>query len=237
MDAVNQITSECFNAVAQLREIEGPSVAPETVHQRVRDYVDSMRSRAREQGVLQRDADDIAYALVALIDEVALSRSGPLASYWMGQPLQLSYFNENVAGEGFFRRLEEIRRGGRRIEALRVYYQCLLLGFQGKYGIRGGDLELMRLMEAIRPEIERQMDPVDTLSPAADPPDEPLVRATRRNPFLWVALALFAVAIGVFIGLKVTLDAKVGRLADRVEELNGVGADGLARRPPPGGVE
>jgi type VI secretion system protein ImpK len=220
LDAVNQITAECFNALAQLREVEGGMRSPELVHRRIKDYIDAMRTRARDQGIAQRDADDMAYAIVALIDEVALSRPEPLGSYWMSQPLQLAYFNENVAGEGFFQRLDEIRRHGKRTDALRVYYQCLLLGFQGKYSIRGGDLELMRLTDAIKPEIERSMDPVDALSPAADPPDEPLVKSSQRNPFLWVALGLFAVAIAVFVGLKLTLDRRVADLADRVEELN-----------------
>jgi type VI secretion system protein ImpK len=220
VDALNQITAECFNAIAQLREVEGRSMAPEIVHQRLCDYVDAMRAKAREQGISQRDADDIAYAIVALVDEVAIGRPEPIGGFWLSQPLQMKYFNENVAGEGFFRKLDEIRKAGRRTDALRIYYQCLLLGFQGRYSIRGGDLELMRIMDSIRPEIERQMDPVEGLSPAADPPDEPLVRSSQRNPFLWVALGLFAVAIAVFIGLKVTLDRKVADLSDRVEELN-----------------
>jgi type VI secretion system protein ImpK len=220
MDAVNQITAECFNAVAQLREVEGPYVSPDLVHNRLCGYVDAMRARARENGVSQRDADDMAYAIVALIDEVALSRPEPLAGYWMNNSLQLKYFNENVAGEGFFTRLADIRKQGRRVDALRVYYQCLLLGFQGKHSIRGGDLELMRLMDSIRPEIQKQMDPVDALSPAGDPPDEPLVRSSQRNPFLWVALGVCAIAIAVFVGLKLSLNRQVSGLVDRVEEIN-----------------
>lgn len=220
MDAVNQLTAECFNALAQLRELDGPVRSPELIHKRLCEYVDSMRTRAREQGIPQRDADDIAYAIVALADEVALGRPEPLASYWMSQPLQLQYFDENLAGEGFFKRLDDIRRHGRRPDALRVYYQCLLLGFQGKYSIRGGDLELMKVIDQIKPEVERQLDPADVLSPAGDPPDEPLVRSSQRNPFLWVALGLVAVAIAVFVGLKLSLDRSVSKLADRVEELN-----------------
>ncbi len=220
MDAVNQLTAECFNAIAQLREIEGPSRTPDLVQRRLRDYVDTMRGRAREQGISERDATDMAYAIVALMDEVALSRPEPLRSHWENQSLQYHYFNETRSGELFFTRLDEIRKGGRRLDTLRVYYQCLLLGFQGKYSIRGGDLELMRIIESLRPEIERQMEPADTLSPAGDPPDEPLVRSSQRNPFLWVALGLFAVAIAVFIGLKVSLDHRVSGLKDRVEELN-----------------
>lgn len=220
MDTVNQITSECFNAINQLRELDGPITAPDMIHSRLRGYVDAMRERARDANLAQRDADDMAYAIVALIDEIAMGKPEPLRGYWMTQQLQLLYFNENLAGEGFFARLQELRRDGRRHDVLRVYYQCLLLGFQGRYSIRGGDLELMRMVDSLRPEIERHVEPPDPLSPAADAPDEPLVRASSRNTFLWVALGLFAVAIAVFIGLRVSLDRKVTDLADRVEELN-----------------
>jgi type VI secretion system protein ImpK len=220
MDVVNQITAECFNALSQLRELEGPGVAPEAIHDRLSGYVEAARERARELGLAQRDADDIAYALVALIDEVAMGKPEPLRSYWMTQALQLRLFNENLAGEGFFTRLQELRRDQRRTDVLRVYYLCLLLGFQGKYAVRGGDLELMRLIDSLRPEIERQVEAPDPLAPAGLAPDTAELQRGRRNPLLWVALGVCALAIAVFIGLRVSLDKSVGDLSDRVEELN-----------------
>jgi type VI secretion system protein ImpK len=219
VDSLNQITADCFNAVSQLRELEA-ATAPELIHRRMQSYVDAMRARARDQGMPQRDADDIAYAIAALIDEIALGKAEPLAGYWSAQPLQLHYFDENRAGEGFFLRLEELRRDSRRIDVLRAYYQCLLFGFQGKFSMRGGELELMRLTDLLRTEIERQVERPDYLSPAGEPPDEPLIRDSRRNPFLWAALCVFAVAIAVFIGLRLSLNSHVSSLVDRVEELN-----------------
>ncbi len=172
MDRINEITSECFIALSQLRELDGGAIAPEAVHGRLKGFVDALRAKAREQGQSGKEADDIAYAIVALADEVAMGKPEPLRGYWMGQPLQLVFFNETLAGEGFFTRLAEIRRDPRRADTLRVYYQCLLFGFQGKYSIRGGDLELMRLIDSMRPEIERQIEP----------PDSPVAgrRASRR---------------------------------------------------------
>src|ERR1043165_3952206 len=144
-------------------------------------------SLAREQGMPERDANDIAYAIVALCDEIAVDKPEPMHSFWIGKQLQYKFFDDQLAGEGFFNRLQELRRDGRRADVLRVYYQCLLLGFQGKYSIRGG-------------------------AAAA----EPLVRASKRNPFLWIALGVFAVAIAVFIGLRVSLDRQVAEISDRV---------------------
>lgn len=219
MDNVNKITAECFHALAQLREIDGPTASPEIIYNRLAGYVEALRERARDEGMSQRDADDVCYAVVALIDEVAQSKPEPLRGYWMSRPLQLRYFNENLAGEGFFNKLTELRRDLRRSDVLRVYYQCLLLGFQGKYTIRGGDLELMKIIESVKPEVEKHIEPPDPLAPSGEPPDEAQVRAGQRNPFLWVALGVFAVGIAVFIGLRLSLDRKVADLSARVEEL------------------
>ena len=220
MDKLNKVTSDCFNALRQLRELEGPIRSPDTIHERLRGFIEAMRETAREENMPQRDADDIAYAIVALADEIAMGKPEPLRGFWMDRMLQLQLFNESLAGEGFFTRLQQVRRDGRRQEVMRAYYQCLLFGFQGKYSIRGGELELMKLIDTLRPEVERTIEIPDVLSPAGDPPDEPMVRPGQKNLFLWIALGVFAVAIAVFIGLRVNLDRQVSGLADRVEQLN-----------------
>jgi type VI secretion system protein ImpK len=219
MDTVNKITAECFNAIGQLRALDGPVASPELIHRRLRGFVDKARASAREAALSQADADDIVYPIVALIDEVAMDRA-ELRSYWAGQALQLQLFGENLAGQNFFTKLQQIRRDGRKPDLLRVYYQCLLLGFQGRYSVRGGDLELLQLIDALRPEVERSVDAPDPLSPAGAPPDEAVLKSSNRNPLLWVALGICALALVVFIGLKVSLDRQVSKLADRVEELN-----------------
>ena len=220
MDVVNQITSECFNAITRMREMDGAGSSPELIHERLIGFVDAMRDKARELGMAQRDSDDIAYAIVALLDEVAIDRGEPVRGFWMSRPLQLHFFHENLAGEGFFQKLQEMRRDTRRTDVVRVYYQCLLLGFQGQYAIRGGEIELLRLIDSLRPEVEKQMEVPDILSPNGEPPDEPLVRSSRRNPFLWIALGVFAVAITVFILMRVSLDHQVNEIRDRVEQIN-----------------
>ena len=139
MDKINQITSDCFIALSQLRELDAPAASPELVHERLRGFVDTMRQRAREESLSTQDADDLAYAIVALADEIAMGKPEPMRGFWMGQPLQLAFFNETLAGEGFFTRLQELRRDARRAGVLRVYYQCLLLGFQGCRAARHDD--------------------------------------------------------------------------------------------------
>jgi type VI secretion system protein ImpK len=193
METVDEVTSECFNALNQLREHDGPVASPDLIHQRLCGFIDGVKQRARQHGIADRDAQDMIYALVALADEIALSKPEPLRGAWVVHPLQMQYFNENLAGEGFFERMDD--------------------------AIRGGELELMRIVESVRADVEAGMDHPEELSPNGEPPDEPMVQHGGRNPFLWVSLGIFAIAIAVFVGLKVSLDGKANDLAERVEEL------------------
>jgi type VI secretion system protein ImpK len=219
MDLVSDLTSECFSAIGRLRALDEPVASPETVHARLLAFVETFKERARRAGVAEKDTQDMAYALVALMDEAALRAPEPLRGYWMNQPLQLHYFHENVAGEGFFTRLDSILADGRRLAVLRVYQLCLLFGFQGKYGFPGGEVDLMRIAESVRNLMQRNQEEPGALSPAGEAPDEPLVRSGSRNLFLWVSLGIFALALAVFVGLRLSFDRQVGDLAGRVDEI------------------
>ncbi|HJX52336.1 MAG TPA: DotU family type IV/VI secretion system protein [Polyangia bacterium] len=219
MDIVSDLTSECFTAIGRLRALEEPVASPEAVHGQLRAFVDTFKQRARKAGLPEKDAQDIAYALVALADEVALRAPEPLRGYWMNQPLQLHYFGENVAGEGFFTRLDSLLADGRRLAVLRVYQLCLLFGFQGKYGFPGGEVELMRIAETVRTQVERNQEVPSALSPAGEAPDEPLLRSAGRNLLLWASLGILALALAVFVGLRVSFDRQVGDLSSRVDEI------------------
>lgn len=220
MDAIGELTAPCFNALARLRDAEDVTAPPATVQQRLRGYIDEARAKGRQFGISDRDLGDIIYALVALTDEVALSKPEPLRGHWIGSALQMQYFNENTAGEGFFARLQALRGDRRRADVLRVYYLCLLFGFQGQYSIKGGEAELLRLLEGLRTDVEAEAEIPADLSPAGLPPDEPLSRGSSRNVLLYIALGVFAAAIAVFVGLRLSLNGLVGDVADRVDQLS-----------------
>ena len=218
-EIIQELTGECFGAIARLRELDGPVPSPETAHARMRGFIEALKNRARTHGVPDRDTQDIIYAIVATCDEVAINTPEPLRSYWMNQQLQLHYFGENIAGEGFFARLQALLSDGRRIEVLRVYHLCLLFGFQGKYGFPGGDVELMRIADGVRNVLERNLEIPDEMAPAGEPPDEPMVRRAGSNLMLWVSLGIFALALAVFVGLRVSFDQQVADVTARVDKL------------------
>lgn len=222
MDRINGVTGECFNALAQLRQLDESALpSPEALHRKMRGFVDAMMQRAAQAGFSREDVNDIAYAVVALADEVALSKSETMRQFWDGQQLQLQYFQENVAGEGFFTRLEAIRRDPRRREVLRVYALALLFGFQGRYRVRGGELELMNLSDELQRLLAGAREhESETLSPQGEPPE--LARAGRggKEVLLYAAAGVVGGALALVLILRIWLGSSVSSVVERISAAN-----------------
>src|SRR3712207_4975220 len=107
MERINEVTQDCFAALLHLRQAEAHALpAPELLHSRLKTLIDEMAQRASEKRFGHQDAQDITYAVVALADEICLNKPEPVRDYWMGNMLQFHYFQENLAGDGFFHRLQ-----------------------------------------------------------------------------------------------------------------------------------
>jgi type VI secretion system protein ImpK len=222
MDRTDEVTKDCFNALNQIRHLDETLLpAPEVLNERLRRFIDVMFQRATAMGFGREDANDIGYAVVALADEVVLGKSESIRQYWLGNLLQQHYYDENIAGEAFFTRLDAIRRDPRRHEVLKVYTLALLFGFQGQYQVRGGELELMNLIDGLQRELTRvQKFESETLSPHGDRPAETLSRGGRSGPLLWIAAAAAGLAIVLFLGLRVAIGASAGAVVDRVTQMS-----------------
>src|SRR5262249_3660087 len=126
MDRVHAATQYCFGAITQIRRLEASSLpAPELLQQRLCGFIEQMEAQLKESGFKNQDGEDIRCGVVALADEVALNAGEPIASYWMTNLLQFKSFRENTAGDGFFTRLEALRRDPHRHEVLKLYTLCL----------------------------------------------------------------------------------------------------------------
>jgi type VI secretion system protein ImpK len=222
MDRINGVTGECFNAIAQLRQLDESALpAPEALHRRMRGFVDAMMQRAAQAGFSREDVNDIAYAVVALVDEVALSKGEGVRQFWVGQQLQLLYFQENVAGEGFFTRLATIQRDPRRHEVLRVYALALLFGFQGRYRVRGGELELMNLADELQRTLGRsRAHDAETLSPQGEPPEVRRAGGRGKELLLYAAGGAVAAALALVLVLRIWLGSSVSSVVERISAAN-----------------
>ncbi|HLM43255.1 MAG TPA: DotU family type IV/VI secretion system protein, partial [Myxococcaceae bacterium] len=212
-------TKDCFDAAIHLRGSDASAVPPpETLHHRLRGVVDEMMRRAAVLGFSHQDAQDMAYAMVALIDEVVLGRPEEYRQFWSSNPLQLHYFNENVAGDGFFARLNSVRKDPHRAEVLQVYYLCMLFGFQGRYRIRGGELELMTLIDSVQKDLERAKPfDYDVLSPHGERPTESMLTGKRRLSPMVISLGAMMLALLVYGGLMLGLEGNVDTFLNEIK--------------------
>jgi type VI secretion system protein ImpK len=112
----------------------------------------------RKAKTLKFEPEDIAdarFALAAFVDEAILRSRWSGKEQWADNPLQLQLFETYVAGEIFFEKLETLRtRGETAVEVLEIYYLCLTLGFEGKYGIEGAE-RLTALAKIVHDELRR----------------------------------------------------------------------------------
>jgi type VI secretion system protein ImpK len=222
VDRVTEIARDCLNALSQIREAgEGELPAPEVLHARLRALVDDALHRAAAVGLGREEANDVVYPLVALADEVVLGKgSDELRGFWSAQPLQLLFFNENVAGEAFFTRLEAVRRDPRRAELLRAYYLTLAFGFQGRYRVRGGELELMALVDSVARDLARGRSvDVENLSPAGERPAQGIGRVGRTGLFLWIAGGALGLALVLYLGLRISLASGTSAVVDHISAI------------------
>lgn len=219
MERVNEVTRDAFNALIQIRNLgEDAYVAPEMLYQRFIAFIEELRQRAYQSGIPERDIHDIMYAIVALADEIAMRSSTAIRDFWMQNPLQLHYFNENLAGENFFHRLDYILADPSRQDALRVYYYCLMFGFQGRYAVRGGELELAAIQRRVHDALGPAMRP-EPMSKRHQRPRERISRRSQAYITVWVGLFAVLFSLALIIVLRTALNKQTETLIRRIDQL------------------
>jgi type VI secretion system protein ImpK len=220
VDRIDELCTECFNAVISLKRVEEASTqSPQALQQEMRRQLDSMSERGRRLGFPHQDIQDMTYAIVALVDEIALRGPPRLSQWWMGSMLQVAYFDENRAGEGFFRRMDAARSAGRS-DTLRVYYLCLLMGFMGQYATRGGEMELGKVTNAVRDAVVRGgLDEPEALSPRGDRPQEAATAPEKNLRWFWLPVIGVGVAVVLFVVFSAVSAARASSFVSYLESL------------------
>ncbi len=137
---------------------------------------------------------------------------------WADRPLQLEYFGEHMAGERFFDLLDRIRKkGARKADPLEVFCMSLILGFQGKYKLRGRE-ELDNLIRDIVQETNNYRGRSSSLAPHWQIPEEPVERPPSIIP-RWVlvtGVASLVLVIALFIILALWLNSDAAEAGSRM---------------------
>ncbi|HEX8789699.1 MAG TPA: type IVB secretion system protein IcmH/DotU [Polyangiaceae bacterium] len=201
--------------LASARELPPPDV----LQRRISTLFDQMHTKCREAGFTDDDVNDAKYAIAAYADEQIFRSQWPGKHQWMGQPLQYLYFRENTAGEGFFRRMARLQTQPQRAHVLEIYYLCLCLGFQGQYAVRGGE-GIGPIVSQVAMQLGAAGGSGEVISPHGEPREALRGLIRREGPLVTLSIVFFAVAVVLFIVLKIVLAASVTSAARDLEKAN-----------------
>ncbi|MFZ1470517.1 MAG: type IVB secretion system protein IcmH/DotU, partial [Paracoccaceae bacterium] len=201
--------------IAPELERAAPPGQPDVLRQRLNGSLIDARDAAVALGQPLTRANQAAWFVAALVDDIALNTPWGGHSDWPRQPLVTALSGEVDAGTRFFKHLEElVAHPSRDPDLLELAYTCLGLGFRGQYRPQGPTGEAT--ITALRGQIARLLRNVDTLaaplSPHADGvkvPDEPRRFAVPLWTVWLVALALTA---GIYTLLSLQLGDKAEQL-------------------------
>lgn len=193
-------------------------------------------SQAKKNDLLVEDILAVKYALTAFIDEKMKNllkegknklQSNPDikdidASAFEDQlemysPLQIDFFGEHSAGEGFFNKLSMLRQEAN-INVIEIYYLCLQLGFEGDYRFIGKD-KLTALKVDVRAQIDGlNKNKIQSLSVDVLPKDGLFVKVSKSLPS-WVFAAIFSSCVIVmYISFSLAIESSSSKSLKRIND-------------------
>ena len=212
---------------------------PEVMRTRLLDELVRARDAAMAAGSSLERADQAAWAVAALLDDLALNTPWGGTSAWPRQPLVVMLRGDVDSGTQFFSRLDELERHPNRDpEMLELQYYCLALGFRGKYRVpgRAGD----RSLNAVRVAAARFLRNADAEDAALSPNWKGVLASDEPQRFIvpvWVmAMAAAVVAAATYIGLSTVLSSQAVELSALVRALPPPSRGDIARAAPKAGA-
>ncbi|MBN2243168.1 MAG: type IVB secretion system protein IcmH/DotU [Acidobacteria bacterium] len=208
-----ELSDDILLLVLNFRE-RSDSMDFNTLHGGFLTLFEDFGRKAKAHKFEPENINDARFALAAFVDEAVLRSHWPGKEQWADNPLQLQLFETYVAGEIFFEKLEAIRtRGEPAVEVLEIYYLCLTLGFEGKYGIEGSE-RLAALAKMLHDELGRfrPMNP-EGVSPHWKVVDGPAHESSRVPRWLlYSSAAVIAACILIYLVFFIGIRSAAGDL-------------------------
>jgi type VI secretion system protein ImpK len=192
-----------------------PPANAEALRLRMQENLIDARDSAVGMGVPMTRANQAAWFVAALVDDIALNTPWGGHSGWPRQPLVTGLSGEVDAGTKFFDRLEELLRyPNPDPEMLELGFHCLNLGFRGKYRVEGrtGDAAILALRSAIARAIRNPEAEAAELSPHWQGVIAPDEKPRFAVPLWTIGLAAVAIITALYVGLGIQLSNKATQL-------------------------
>lgn len=208
--------------LAPLLRSPTPPADPESLRSRLQAELDRYREVVRNAGCDPTAADQAAWALAALLDDIVLNTPWGAASAWGRRSLVASIWSETDAGERFFEALARLQQQpARNRQVLEIFHRCLAMSFEGRYRIArsndGGVESVRRGVARVLAELAGPQDP--TLAPHWQGVAVAARQASSLVPPWVIATATVALLLAVFTGFRYRLSEYTGQLAPLVAGL------------------
>lgn len=193
--------------------------SPDHLRTRLHHLFHQADETAKTGGISSDALTHARYAVAAYLDEMIINSRWTHREQWAAKPLQYDLFGENVAGEGFFKRLETIRRAlPLNVDLLEVYALCLIFGFEGQYRVHERE-RLRGLIDDVTREVQAKRGDVPVLSPRGTRPEE-LMELVKRELPVWVVLVTSAgIVLLVYMALSFLITQDAGSVLDQLKKL------------------
>ena len=201
-----------------LKDAKDPG-SPEHLRTRLQHLFHVADEVSKSSGVSSDAHVHARYAVAAYIDEMIINSRWAHREQWAARPLQYDFFGEYVAGEGFFKRLETIRRSlPLNADLLEVYALCLILGFEGQYRVHERE-RLRGLIEDVTRDVQAKRGDVPALSPHGKRPEE-LMELVKRELPVWVVLVTSVGIVFLFyLALTFLINQDASHVLDQLKKL------------------
>ena len=196
---LSELGAELFSLVLSLRVTADLGDVNEA-RQRINRQLDIFVQEAGKEGCRSDTVENAKFALVALLDEAILNSGWEQGKgAWRIMTLQQEHFKINTAGEEFFTRLRRLRDNlGENREAVEVYFDCLALGFQGRFALFGREKLDELIGEVSRELAEGRKWSMAELSPRWRRPDD-FSEVVGEGVPVWVTALFFIPGAGLLI--------------------------------------
>lgn len=201
-ETITNLCTDIFLIVIRMREAEDLG-DPSALRKLLMHYIELFRKNCTALNITKPLIDDAIYALVALLDETVMSVPGRCRDFWIVNPVQLELYNDNLAGQGFYTRLDSMLADPEKMkDVLEIYYLCLCVGFEGKYRL-GSATERENVIDNLaRVLLKINKRAVAGLSPHGRRAiSQNFIRrsVTKKIP-LWVVCIILIVLLGLWWG-------------------------------------
>ncbi|MBY7710578.1 type IVB secretion system protein IcmH/DotU [Vibrio alginolyticus] len=192
------------------------------LYQQVSEEIRSIDVTLVEAKVEPAIANAFRYVLCSFLDEAVLATKWGAESEWVGQSLLSQFHNETWGGEKVFSILARLETDPQRYLPLLMFiYQCLMLGFVGKYRvIDGGAAQREQVIQHLKSLIESVSPDMEAAAVTRTERIASKEEAIKRQWPIWSVFAgFFALWVGLFMIYSTLLSHKSTDVLSQLNQL------------------